>query len=215
MKYTFVLLAIGCLVTPANAQWLDTTIALPETSYPFAFCYNSENDKVYCANMLGYTVGVIDGATNLLAALLPTGGEPRSLCYNPAYNKIYCATTMDAEVVVIDGASDSVVKTIEVGRGPIALISNPAQGRIYVANCVSSTVSVLRDSDGGIEESFTHQAPNHRPEATILSGASGVKRLASCVVFDAMGRRVLNPKSGVYFVRDAQAQAVRKLLITK
>jgi hypothetical protein len=39
-------------------------------------------------------------------------------------------------------------------------------------------------------------------EPTILSGASGVGRLASSVVFDAMGRRVLNPRSGVYFARD-------------
>jgi hypothetical protein len=35
--------------------------------------------------------------------------------------------------------------------------------------------------------------------------------------FDAMGRRALNPKSGVYFVREAQAQAqaVRKVVISR
>jgi hypothetical protein len=36
---------------------------------------------------------------------------------------------------------------------------------------------------------------------TIMTGASSVKLLASGVLFDAMGRRVLNPKSGIYFVR--------------
>jgi hypothetical protein len=40
---------------------------------------------------------------------------------------------------------------------------------------------------------------------TILSGASGLKRLASSVLFDAMGRRVVEPKPGVYFVREQTA----------
>ena len=35
---------------------------------------------------------------------------------------------------------------------------------------------------------------------TILSGASGVELLASCVVFDAMGRKAADLKPGVYFV---------------
>lgn len=64
-----------------------------------------------------------------------------------------------------------------------------------------------------VTESFKPQAPSRKLEATILSAASGVKRLESCVVFDAMGRRVLNPKPGVYFVREAQAQAVTKVVI--
>jgi hypothetical protein len=60
-------------------------------------------------------------------------------------------------------------------------------------------------------------APSRKPAPTILAGASGVKRLASSVVFDAMGRRVLHPKPGVYFLREAQAQAhaVRKVVITR
>jgi hypothetical protein len=71
----------------------------------------------------------------------------------------------------------------------------------------------------GVEESRKPQAASYKPQPTILSGASGVKRLASCVVFDATGRRVLNPKPGVYFVREAQAQAqaqaVRKVIIQR
>jgi hypothetical protein len=37
------------------------------------------------------------------------------------------------------------------------------------------------------------------------------------VAFDAMGRRVLNPQSGIFFVHEAQAQAqaVRKVVITR
>jgi hypothetical protein len=58
--------------------------------------------------------------------------------------------------------------------------------------------------------------------ATILTGTSGVKRLAACVVFDAMGRRVLNPRSGVFFIREPPAVGgrlsavpVRKIVIQR
>ncbi len=60
----------------------------------------------------------------------------------------------------------------------------------------------------GVEESFKPQAVSSKLAPTILSGARGVRHLASCVVFDAMGRRVTNPKPGVYFVR--QASSVRR-----
>ena len=38
---------------------------------------------------------------------------------------------------------------------------------------------------------------------------------ASTVVFDATGRRVQNPRPGVYFVREAQAQGVTKVVLTR
>jgi hypothetical protein len=68
---------------------------------------------------------------------------------------------------------------------------------------------------GAIAERPTPQIPVRKQEPTILYGASGMERLASCVVFDALGRRVLNPRSGVYFVRDAQAQVGRKVVIPR
>jgi hypothetical protein len=71
----------------------------------------------------------------------------------------------------------------------------------------------------GLAEGAKPQAPSRKPAPTILAGASGVGRLASSVLFDAMGRRVVNPKPGVYFLRNpqaqAQAQAVRKVVIAR
>jgi len=68
----------------------------------------------------------------------------------------------------------------------------------------------------GIEEMTNAECRVSNAEPTVLSGAM-VHSLASRVVFDAMGRRVLNPKPGVYFVREAQAQAqaVRKIVVTR
>jgi hypothetical protein len=74
------------------------------------------------------------------------------------------------------------------------------------------------DSVTGIEEGMRDGGGRVSARQTILSGASVVRRLASCVIFDAMGRRVVDPKPGVYFVRgaqaQAQAQALRKVVVT-
>jgi len=74
---------------------------------------------------------------------------------------------------------------------------------------------------GGVEEtpSAELRAPNAGP--TILSGPR-VQSLESMVFFDATGRRVLDPKSGILFVRERSAAggersafAVRKVVIQR
>ncbi len=396
MKYAFVLLALGCLLTVVNAQWLETTIQLDSGSAPHALCYNSQNNKVYCANsglgtvtviggdsnqviatvpadpgpydlcynptnnkvycanygsyldedstvtivdgatdsviatlVVGHrpralccnpqdnkvycangssnNVIVIDGASNSVVATVAAGVGPRALCYNPTDHKVYCANNSDSSVTVIDGAGDSVVATVLVRRGPCALCYNPTankvycavwgpnqvtvidggtnsviatvqlmrdepmaccydpqnnkvyiagrgdwgvnagvsvidgasndtirsiatdfgsrdlclnpvQNRVYVANYESSTISVIRDSMTGIEESPKPQAIGYKQWPTILSGTSIGKHLASCVIFDAMGRRVVSAESGVYFIAvsgERSAVSVRKVVIQR
>jgi YVTN family beta-propeller protein len=155
-----------------------------------------------------------------VAGTVAVGHGAYALWYNSANDEIYCVNWADGSVSVIDGATNVVVSTVTVGMMPTALTWNPIQNRTYVANWASSSVSVLRDSGGGVEEapSAEVQTPSFGP--TVLSGASGVKRLASCVVFDAMGRRTVNPRSGVYFVRQASgverdASGVTKVVIQR
>jgi len=74
----------------------------------------------------------------------------------------------------------------------------------------------------GIEETMNDECRVMSGGPTILSGSS-VHSLASSVFFDAMGRRVPNPKSGVFFVvsepqaasRQPSAVTVRKVVIPK
>ncbi len=72
---------------------------------------------------------------------------------------------------------------------------------------------------GVAEESPKPQVMRNRLGPTVLSGASGVRQLTSCVAFDAMGRRVLHLKPGIYFVKEpkaqAQAPAVQKVLLVR
>jgi hypothetical protein len=69
-----------------------------------------------------------------------------------------------------------------------------------------------------VEESGQPTAYSLQPTATILS-AYGVKRLAPCAIFDAIGRRVRDPKPGVYFVRAGScklsAVSCQKVVITR
>jgi hypothetical protein len=76
------------------------------------------------------------------------------------------------------------------GGDDVYLIKTDAEGHVGVA-----------------EERRWAPTPSFKQAATVLSGASGVRRLASCVVFDSMGRRVLNPRSGILFVRDEGREA--------
>jgi len=74
----------------------------------------------------------------------------------------------------------------------------------------------------GVAESHKPQATSYKFGPTILSGASAIRCLASCDIFDAMGRRAVNPKPGVYFVREkgsrgqgVQDSRVKKVVVTK
>jgi hypothetical protein len=74
-------------------------------------------------------------------------------------------------------------------------------------------------SNGLAVEGPQPQTSSRKLEPTVLSG-SGVGRLASSVAFDAMGRRVVNPRSGVLFVQERSAvsgepSAVTKVVITR
>jgi hypothetical protein len=86
-----------------------------------------------------------------------------------------------------------------------------------------------RAGGAGVEERSKPQTSSYKLRPTILSGASSIERLASCIVFDAMGRRVPSPTSGVYFCRRTAgfascdrasgvlrgASSVTKLIVTR
>jgi len=89
-----------------------------------------------------------------------------------------------------------VIVTIPDGSHPRAMCRNPARAASTWANHKGSSISILRDSAGGIEGSHTSQALGHKFMPTV------VRSSPQGLAFDAMGRRVLNPRSGIFFVRD-------------
>jgi YVTN family beta-propeller protein len=195
---------------------------------PVALCYNEHDDKVYCATGWVDRVAVIDGASDSIVALVSAGSGVSALCYVSLNDKVYCANQQSDDVTVIDGASDSEIRTIDVGRAPLALAYNPVQNRMYVANSESSTISVLCDS-GGVASRTGQPAPVWTLAATVVKGRIHLAGRTRAALFNLSGRKVAGLHSGsndvsglspgVYFVREAQAQAqaqaVRKVVITE
>jgi len=207
---------------------------------PCAVCYNPISNRVYCANMSSSNVTVIDGASNDVITTMAVGARPQVLCCDTSYNYIYCANHSDNTVTVLDGASNVRDTTLGVGVNPGALVSVPATGRVYVANYRSSSISVLRDTNhSGVEERYANW--RRGGVAAIIRGVlfldglgtrselPGNSVMSRAALLDINGRKVMELHSGandvsrlspgVYFVREAQAQAqaqtVRKVIVTR
>ena len=96
------------------------------------------------------------------------------------------------------------------------MVHNPPRNLVYVTNRSDSSVSVIRDSDGAVDERPHSPVLDRRVEPTVTNSMpDGV------TIFDAMGRRVENPRSGIYFVREEpqaaslKPQAVRKVILQR
>jgi YVTN family beta-propeller protein len=188
-------------------------------------CYDPRQNMVYCTDAdspTGSTMTVIDCSADTVAATVAVGNQPGLAYYNAINNKVYCVNYKSCDVSVIDASTNEVVVTIPIDSNPQAICWNTAQNRTYVSCAPLGSygrIYVLRDSmPSGVEESPKPQASSYKPEPTVLFGASSIKRLASSVIFDAMGRRVANPKSGVYFVTERDARSTvhaRKIVIQR
>jgi|GEM_PF-1573105 len=142
-----------------------------------------------------------------------------SVCDSIA-GKVY--TLGGDRVYVFDIAADTFVASINVGARPCQLVWSAASRRVFVVNRDGNSVSVIRDTAvlGVGEERTKDEGGWMNAGPTILSG-SMVHSLASRAFFDAVGRRVLNPRPGVYFVREglgARGQGlgrIRKVVIQR
>jgi hypothetical protein len=136
-------------------------------------------------------------------------------------------------VWVTDRNGNSDIYASEWGPGDIYVDMDTADDLAPVLTCMggwmgSQMAWVLWQSDragdwdifgsfmynSAIEEGPKPQAASHKPAATVVRTLP-----RGAAAFDAMGRRALNPMSGIYFVREAQAQAqaqaLRKVVVER
>jgi hypothetical protein len=88
----------------------------------------------------------------------------------------------------------------------------------YVAYGVKG-LQIFQYCGAGVEEMPSVECRTSNV-ATILNRASAARFLSSGVAFDAMGRKVANPQSGIFFVRersavDGERSAVTKVIVTR
>jgi YVTN family beta-propeller protein len=171
----------------------DSIAAEVNVGHTHALCYCQQGNKVYVTLNFG-GVAAIDCVTDSVVATIPSQQGSEVILFNAKSNKVFCAGL--SEVAVIDAAADTVLRTIEVGGFPIDLCYSPVHNRVYVASAYNSTISVLADSMSGIEEAMNDERETMIARPTIIRSLP-----QGAVDFDAMGRRVVNPRAGVFFVR--------------
>ena len=143
LRLVLSLLLAGIATSPAAAQTVLTTLAVPSPPGPVAV--NTTTNRVYVGNEF---VTVIDGATNNIIANISAGG-PTALAVNEHTNKIYSAWcdyyvgSCYGYVAVIDGATNTLVTQVPVGLNPVAIAVNPSTNKIYVANNGDDTVTAI------------------------------------------------------------------------
>ena len=213
----------------------DSSIATVDTVFSQSWgtgCYNYRNRKTYVR--AGYVLLVLDGVADSLLALYtePGGGYGMTQpFYNSMSNEIYIAFRADDFVGVFDGATDSVLARIPVGSYPETMAWSPVSNRTYVACYLGSCVSVIRDSlVPGVEEGYKRQAASRKQEPTVVRGVlrlvdskqqtghwAELLDAVGCVVMELVPGendvRQLSP--GVYFVREARSQAIRKVMVAR
>lgn len=155
-KIVFLLFLASYFLLPTflPAQWLETTIYLPDSlcgvCLPEVFTYNATNNKMYVGGYSGHGVIVFDGATHRKIARISAGRDVRTLCWNSTSNKVYCADYDGGKVTVIDGVTNAVIATVAVGSNPQALCWNQTNNKIYCANAKSNNVTVIDGASNSI-----------------------------------------------------------------
>jgi YVTN family beta-propeller protein len=107
---------------------------VPVGRVPWALCYDSVDDKLYCANFRAGTVTVIDGASDSVLATVFMQGAPRDMCFSPVGSKIYCASYLPGFLSVVDGAGDSLIGQIWTFGDPSGLCYSPTSNKVYAVS---------------------------------------------------------------------------------
>jgi YVTN family beta-propeller protein len=216
---------------------------IPVGQDPMALYYNERHNKLYCAN--GYwdndkTVTAIDCGTRTPVATIGLTVSPSALAYDSVADRLYCLSRYSDYVAVVDCQRDAMVTLVRVGSRPVAAVHAPPFRRMYVANEDGFSLSVIRDTVHSGVESPDDLPPVAKPAPTVIRGLLMLDGLGTrselpgrnsamsrAALLDISGRKVLDLHSGandvralapgVYFVREAQAQAqaVRKVVVTR
>ena len=220
MKCASVLLAVSCLLSAVKAKWLETSMQLPDSAQPFALCHNSTNNKVFPSqNLYNDSLAVLFsppappampvdsvwldslfGPSDTVDTVFQCGV---AVCCSvvPTFVDVFWSfINPHGAVIYIESFSyevmpgDSVIVTsrwFDIGNDT----------GLWTIKCTIPDDSVVwrfwvRDMPG-IEEGQPQTSSYKLPPTVLRRLPPGV------VTFDATGRRVLNPKSGVYFIRAA------------
>jgi YVTN family beta-propeller protein len=188
-----------------------------------ACCYNPIDNKVYFADLLCFTVVVIDVAGDTIIKVIQGLPNPEDIVHDTVHNRVYVAGGVaPGRVWILDGASDSLVGCVETrSQRPVGLAWNPSRGCIYTANSQSGSVSVIRDTSPPAVAESARPAITRRVSPT-PTRARDIRSAAALTLFDAVGRRLptssgASPswavRPGVYFAIGQDGRADKFVIV--
>jgi YVTN family beta-propeller protein len=123
-----------------------------------ALCYDSLDNKVYCADD-AESLHVIDCTTDSVVAAVKTGPSPRQMAYVPRHNRIYCANE-SGSLTVVDCRSDVTVRTLPLFGTPRNPVYNPERDEVLVpcAEGVTQFVAVVDCSTNAWVDTLMYKA---------------------------------------------------------
>jgi hypothetical protein len=242
-----VALAGTCVYVADNASGLRV-ISVADPAHPVEIGSTDSTIGAYkvvlsgnYANLVyGYGMGVISVAdpahpVEVGQCNLPGGGGPAGVAVNGVYAYVADQDGGLRVVSVADPAHPMEVGHYVEQNGLDEPLCVAAFGDYVYVGTLWDGLRAYQFYGAGVQETMNDGRGTMNAGPTVVRGvlslplASGVERLASCVLLDATGRKVLQLKPGandvralapgVYFVKEAQAQAqeksVRKVIITK
>lgn len=99
----------------------------------------------YIPNFAGSSVSIIEPASNLAVATIPTPPYPAGVAASPDRSRIYISHGLSSQVTVINAADNAIVATVTLAgaRDARGIGISPDGSRLYVANMGSNNVSVI------------------------------------------------------------------------
>jgi len=105
------------------------------------------NGQLLVAVMGGNGISVVDPATGLVRARIPTGRGAHNLFLSPDGKVIYVTNRIDGTLAVLDAQSLKVMREIRVSGGPDDLDFGP-DGRLWISRRFAHSVAVLDPVSG-------------------------------------------------------------------
>jgi YVTN family beta-propeller protein len=132
--------------SPLPAQWLETTIPVPDSlvglDVPTCAAWDPVSDRVYVGGAGPY-VHVLDPATHTKLLRIPVHLDTRVISCDTTHRHVYCAHASADAVSVIDAASSRVLLTLAVGDYPTDMYLDHARGQLYVANRRGGDITIV------------------------------------------------------------------------
>ncbi len=215
---------------------MDMDTRLPVESIPmpspytesYLACCAARAGKVYWTVMRTYPqvelcAQAVDTRRDSIVSSSVVPNWSNGMCEDHTGDYVYIASNW---LVVIDTHNDSIVSGVDLSLQTEFLVRNSATNRFYIAGLDDNVIQVVYDSIvfAGVRSEPSIPRCDSQLQ-TVVRRVSPVRSPTGADLYDALGRRVavlakgpndirgLSP--GVYFVREARAQAVWKVIVAK